>query len=150
MANAGQADTAHWWDVLAGDKNGDGRTIDGSTFPVLHEIRNRGTREARVGTATSLTRDRMRRPTTDQAGDLGTGRSAARGEGCPVTLVNSHDGDAGSLLAFIEEGARATSDKGARRHVYVLTCYFDRDGRESDSSMFEQGGRRRSRFDRRR
>jgi hypothetical protein len=44
-----------------------------------------------------------------------------------LALTNNSSKPSGTLLAFIDRAAQATVGKGAQRHVYVLTCYFDID-----------------------
>jgi hypothetical protein len=47
-----------------------------------------------------------------------------RGTG-PLALMNASKGKSDSLLSFIARAARTTTENGARRQVYILTCYFD-------------------------
>jgi hypothetical protein len=48
----------------------------------------------------------------------------------PLTLglTNFVNGKSGTLLSIVEQAVRLSSEKGARRHLYVLTCYFDLPG----------------------
>jgi hypothetical protein len=44
-----------------------------------------------------------------------------------LALTNDSSKRSGTLLTFIDRATQATVGKGAQRHVYVLTCYFDID-----------------------
>jgi hypothetical protein len=42
-----------------------------------------------------------------------------------LALTNGPSQNSRTLLSFIGEAARVTMGKGAQRHIYILTCYFD-------------------------
>jgi hypothetical protein len=44
-----------------------------------------------------------------------------------LALTNNSGKHSQTLLAFIDRAVQSTIGKGARRHLYVLTCYFDVD-----------------------